>query len=85
MREKRLKNDTAVSADRNGFVRCRVCGCTEIDACSPPCSWAEDNLCSHCDAAVQAYVQWFEGARRPNRAALAREIARYLSPGRIDR
>lgn len=28
--------------------RCRVCACTEDDACDPPCSWVEDDLCSAC-------------------------------------
>jgi hypothetical protein len=28
--------------------QCRVCGCTELDACPGGCSWAEENLCSRC-------------------------------------
>lgn len=28
---------------------CRVCGCTEFNACQPPCWWVEDDLCSACD------------------------------------
>lgn len=30
--------------------RCRVCGCTDDRACSPPCSWADPQhtLCSAC-------------------------------------
>lgn len=39
--------------------KCRVCGCTEDHACynpkDGPCSWAEDDLCSHC--AVRAFQQ----------------------------
>lgn len=27
---------------------CRVCGCTDDDACFPPCSWVEVDLCSAC-------------------------------------
>lgn len=27
---------------------CRVCGCTEDNACWPPCWWASDGLCSAC-------------------------------------
>lgn len=27
---------------------CRVCGCTDYAACSPPCSWIEADLCSAC-------------------------------------
>jgi hypothetical protein len=29
---------------------CRVCGCTENNACDPPCSWAGADLCSACSA-----------------------------------
>lgn len=27
---------------------CRRCGCSEHDACFPPCAWAEENLCTAC-------------------------------------
>lgn len=27
---------------------CRVCGCTEDNACPGGCSWVEENLCSRC-------------------------------------
>lgn len=31
---------------------CRICGCTELDACIHPdhgsCWWVEADLCSHC-------------------------------------
>jgi hypothetical protein len=27
---------------------CRVCGCTQDRACSPPCWWVEWDLCSAC-------------------------------------
>ncbi len=65
-----------IKLDRNGFVRCRVCGCTEEDACSPPCGWAEDDLCTTCATAAEALAKWMEEARRPNRAALEREVER---------
>jgi len=29
---------------------CRVCGCTQNNACDPPCSWAGADLCSACSA-----------------------------------
>lgn len=29
---------------------CRVCGCTESNACDPPCSWVAQDLCSTCEA-----------------------------------
>jgi len=28
--------------------KCRVCGCTELRACNPPCSWIKEDLCSAC-------------------------------------
>ena len=31
-----------------GFRRCRVCGCSEHDACPGPCAWVEEDLCSRC-------------------------------------
>lgn len=31
-----------------GERACRVCGCTETNACCPPCSWSEADLCSAC-------------------------------------
>lgn len=33
---------------------CRVCGCTEFNACPPTCSWREPDLCSTCDDAAAA-------------------------------
>lgn len=27
---------------------CRRCGCSQLDACFPSCSWAEPDLCSAC-------------------------------------
>lgn len=32
--------------------RCRVCGCTELQACPGGCSWAGADLCSSCAAAA---------------------------------
>lgn len=35
--------------DDGGPVRsCRECGCTDFEACSPPCWWVEADLCSSC-------------------------------------
>ena len=28
--------------------KCRVCGCTEHNACDGGCSWVEEDLCSSC-------------------------------------
>ena len=30
--------------------KCRVCGCTDDQACEGGCSWAEPDLCSKCAA-----------------------------------
>jgi hypothetical protein len=27
---------------------CRMCGCTNDNACEPPCHWVEPDLCSSC-------------------------------------
>jgi hypothetical protein len=77
----RLKK-SGVSRDANGFVRCRVCGCTEIDACPGGCGWADGNLCTVCDAAAQALVGWMYDSRRSNRAALWREVAKQMGTQR---
>lgn len=31
-----------------GFQVCVLCGCTEYTACSPPCWWAREDVCSAC-------------------------------------
>ena len=73
-----------IKVDRDGFVRCRVCGCTECEPCEPPCSWIEGvdkgkrrgPLCSGCAQTLKAMVEWSEGAHRPNVSALLRDFAR---------
>lgn len=66
-----------VKVDKNGFIRCRVCGCTEIAACQPPCSWVgNQDLCSGCFEAARALGLWVTGAHRPNLTALLREFKR---------
>jgi len=65
-----------VKRDRDGLIRCRVCGSTEREACDPPCSWAEPDLCTGCADGVDALVEWFEGARKANLTALLREVDR---------
>lgn len=30
---------------------CRICGCWELEACPPTCSWVETDLCSACEPA----------------------------------
>jgi hypothetical protein len=77
-KDTKMKNPEAKEPrrDRNGLVRCRVCGCTEADACIPPCSWepGQNDLCTTCAAAVDAMVEWANSARRANMAALRREF-----------
>jgi hypothetical protein len=63
----------APKTDRDGNVRCRVCGCTEIDACPVGCSWADGDLCSVCFEAAEALRKWREQSRRANLSALLRE------------
>lgn len=43
---------------------CRVCGCTENDACDEGCSWVEYDLCSACaPASRDKTATGVEGAR----------------------
>jgi hypothetical protein len=78
--------------DRDGYVLCRVCRCTEREACNPPCSWVPashppirtgnnitvemEDLCSTCHAAAVAILEWADAAHRPSKAALWREAER---------
>lgn len=64
-----------VKYDADGNIRCRVCGCTEIDACLGGCAWVEVDLCSGCAATIGALVEWRRTARRVSWAALRRELA----------
>lgn len=38
-----------VLAGANWERQCRVCRCTELDACPGGCHWVEDDLCSSCE------------------------------------
>ena len=62
--------------DRDGFIRCRVCGCTEREPCNPPCSWAPGaaDLCSTCADIVLIVAEWRAVAHRASWAALKREV-----------
>lgn len=71
-----------VGVDANGFVRCRVCGCTEVNACFPACGWDEDNLCSSCAGAADELANWMARAVKPNVAALKREASARLEEAR---
>ncbi len=52
--------------DKDGNLRCKVCGCTEFQPCDPPCSWSEleEGLCSLCEDTADAMVEWAMGANR---------------------
>ena len=67
-----------IKVDRDGLVRCRVCGCTEREPCFPPCAWAPDepDICDRCHHAAFVLRCWFAGAHRASWAALLREVAR---------
>lgn len=71
----------AIRRDRDGLRRCRICGCTERDACSNGCSWVDANLCSTCGQAANELLFWMIHARRPNKTALFREVARASGAG----
>jgi hypothetical protein len=65
-----------IKVDRDGLVRCRVCGCTERNPCEPPCAWQEVDLCTFCAEAASVLAEWMEGAHRANKSALWREVER---------
>jgi len=54
--------------------RCKVCGCTEVHPCDPPCGWSqiEPDLCTSCEDAADTLVFWALGAQRVNRRGLMR-------------
>lgn len=61
----------------SGIRACRVCGCTDHDACVDPatgiaCHWVEDDLCSSCvsDPAEEAAEKPLEPTT-PARLAMA--------------
>lgn len=78
------KTKRLVKVDRNGLVRCRVCGCTEIEACNPPCGWADGDLCTTCAEAVRSLLEWEESARLPRLAPLVREFYRAVGELRVE-
>lgn len=70
--------------DKDGNVKCRVCGCTDREPCNPPCAWYQNSdLCTMCAQAMRQLVTWRgvlkawrEYAHRPSLAALTREAER---------
>lgn len=75
---KTFDEKTDLKLDRDGLIRCRVCGCTEREPCNPPCSWIDVDLCSGCADAVLALAEWYDGAHRSNKAALFRELDEHM-------
>lgn len=67
-----------VRVDSQGFIKCRVCSCTEIRPCDPPCAWVhgEADLCTGCLLAAERLWEWLDGAHRPSIPALYREVKR---------
>lgn len=55
--------------------RCRLCKCTEDEACNPPCGWDPDDssICTNCGIAVNVLANWLISAVRPSVSALIRE------------
>lgn len=69
--------------------RCYVCGCTEMRACNPPCSWDDEEsnrktspgpICSTCAAMIPVLVEFSEASNASGAGLLrlykrAQEIA----------
>jgi hypothetical protein len=39
-------------------MKCRICGCTDDQACPGGCYWVDDDLCSRCDETIEAISRW---------------------------
>lgn len=61
-------------------MKCRLCKCTDNNACDPPCGWAEENLCTSCAFVAEQIRDWIRGAVRPSFAALKREVMEEVRP-----
>jgi hypothetical protein len=68
---------------RAALTRCRVCKCTEVLACYPPCAWEprEEDLCTSCAELIRKVREWLIGAHHASFAALRREAYKPLGPG----
>lgn len=40
--------------------KCRICGCSDRDACAGSCAWVEPDLCSTCALIKEALAEYFE-------------------------
>ncbi len=74
--KKPKKQERVIKVDRDGYVRCRVCRCTEREPCNPPCGWFDEDLCTSCQSTVESLTAWMDTANRANKAALWREAKR---------
>ena len=65
-------------------MKCKVCGCTEKKPCDPPCGWSDiaPNLCTACEDAADALVEWAMGSRG-HMAGLMRVFNERLGARRI--
>lgn len=64
---------------------CRICKCTERQACNGGCSWVagEGDLCSVCAVAVEELAVWFSQALTPRIELLVAEAkVRVMRAGR---
>lgn len=68
----------AVAYTQCGLVLCRVCKCTAIQGCNPPCAWdpsdSRGDICTTCAYAVGELMDWMRAAHIPTVAALLREF-----------
>lgn len=82
-------HDLIEEVSRIDDPRCRLCGCTDYEACPGGCSWVEDDLCSACveterllDAspdmlrALERIASWNDIDQPPSHIEEARGIAR---------
>jgi hypothetical protein len=60
-------------------MTCRVCGCTDENACAGGCVWIEPGLCSICALTAEALREWVQRAVIPNMAALCEEVLRDIA------
>jgi len=77
-----LVNPSEVSEEK----KCRVCGCTENNACEDGCYWVEDNLCSKCEENVQQneeIVQQSEGIVHENETSVEK-LKRELEKSKVN-
>ena len=44
-------------AEKKPERKCRICGCTDAQACEGGCTWIGDDLCSNCEEKVLAEIK----------------------------